>query len=1323
MSASLTYLDFFSIPTQRIATEIASNCCASISVNHFSLLKDIIPRFETILLSHDPETVKNISNCVCGIVESFQSHSEKVQELITPTISKHLLCFLNPDVAVSNDLKPKIIKSIAAIVKISPELTGIAIKEKLGDQLYQILTKHAPAFDDNDEDAMMLEKDSNAIVQALIYVPKDILNNSLNIFSQVFPSVSIDDNAAFCGPYKVMFSSEAQRAKDNKRIQVLNSEPEVLIHFSKITISLLIDVYSSSVDVSIRRISLGTIIKIISALPSDTLQKVVESLELSLLLSSIFSQRDNPSLVVGALEIGQILLEKVPEVYVSSFFRGGIINEVKSILETEQKRLDEKQAQSSKVYAVLAADNHESEGEDENGNNDDDDEGDNNDDDDNDDEEDEEEDEHADDSDMADNSEEDTIEPGSSSKIKMYFFDSDLSEVIISDAKAFLESYDAKMIATGSGEAMQKDLDDLISLSKSFINDREHLQQHFATFADELNRVCEFELLSSHILRSVLDALTTGTEEQIAHARKAFLLGFFKDGHVKPFERLLERLAELLSRFEKFEVISSDPFSLHSSPASLARQLRINLMPEDNDMKKKVKPITISIQAIATFNAVDEFFKHKISVERLQSTAFGSRILDNGLGNIFTSLLESADSEAETATSSRNSPALPKPKSAKSSPGPGKSTDSHMDEDDEEEEEVEVDEEVEPAETEDKEEFSLQGPASYDWHLEFYLDGEHMPQDSTIYGSIYRYLQAKEEAKRANGETPNKNFASSIWTTAYKVTFKKCSGPKSTFKEPVIEAEDLNPQVDVPASFGSNESIAVVVRLLSVLFGINSSIPEMFGADSMIRPLATTKFLSSKLTAKLNRQLEEPLVVVGGILPDWTVDATRLYPFLFPFETRHLFLQSTSFGYSRLIYKWQSQANNPSRQRDGSWDDRRDAGPRPMGRLMRQKVRISRNHILQSAIKVMDLYGFSPYVLEVEFFDDVGTGLGPTLEFYATVSKQFTRKKLRIWRDDNQDPKSSYVFSPQGLFPLPYAPEFFDTKSGAKVLHFFKSLGTFIARSMLDSRIIDINFNPVFFRLAMANSMSDSTIGTVHLVDKHLGKSLAMLQKFVDLKTAAPPGTDVNRIEVDGATLEDLSLDFTYPGLPDRLLTENGGNVAVTMDNVEKYIAGIIDLTLGFGVSTQINAFREGFSQVFPFAALHAFNPEELVVLCGQGENDWSFDTLMASAKADHGYSMDSRVVRDLFSIMSEFTREEQKLFLQFLTGSPNLPIGGFKALNPPFTIVCRQSESPLTPDDYLPTVMTCVNYFKLPNYTTKEILKERIKVAVMEGSGSFLLS
>lgn len=90
---------------------------------------------------------------------------------------------------------------------------------------------------------------------------------------------------------------------------------------------------------------------------------------------------------------------------------------------------------------------------------------------------------------------------------------------------------------------------------------------------------------------------------------------------------------------------------------------------------------------------------------------------------------------------------------------------------------------------------------------------------------------------------------------------------------------------------------------------------------------------------------------------------------------------------------------------------------------------------------------------------------------------------------------------------------------------------------------------------------------------------------------------------------------------------------------------------------------------------------------------------------------------------MSEMNDEERREFLQFTTGSPRLPIGGWKALRPVFTVVRKSSEAPLTADSYLPSVMTCANYLKMPDYSSKEIMRERLRVSMKEGKNSFLLS
>lgn len=62
----------------------------------------------------------------------------------------------------------------------------------------------------------------------------------------------------------------------------------------------------------------------------------------------------------------------------------------------------------------------------------------------------------------------------------------------------------------------------------------------------------------------------------------------------------------------------------------------------------------------------------------------------------------------------------------------------------------------------------------------------------------------------------------------------------------------------------------------------------------------------------------------------------------------------------------------------------------------------------------------------------------------------------------------------------------------------------------------------------------------------------------------------------------------------------------------------------------------------------------------------------MDSIKADHGYNMDSKSVRNLLQAMSELTPAQRRDFLQFTTGSPKLPIGGMLSLMYPQLVSFR---------------------------------------------------
>jgi E3 ubiquitin-protein ligase TRIP12 len=105
---------------------------------------------------------------------------------------------------------------------------------------------------------------------------------------------------------------------------------------------------------------------------------------------------------------------------------------------------------------------------------------------------------------------------------------------------------------------------------------------------------------------------------------------------------------------------------------------------------------------------------------------------------------------------------------------------------------------------------------------------------------------------------------------------------------------------------------------------------------------------------------------------------------------------------------------------NNSRSSRRDDTCGYLDRLQRQKVRISQKHLRESAIKVLELYGSSSSALEVGYFKEVGTGLGPTLEFYSLVSKEFTYRDTKTWHDTDATIPGLYVHHPTDLYPAPF---------------------------------------------------------------------------------------------------------------------------------------------------------------------------------------------------------------------------------------------------------------------------------------------------------------
>lgn len=167
-----------------------------------------------------------------------------------------------------------------------------------------------------------------------------------------------------------------------------------------------------------------------------------------------------------------------------------------------------------------------------------------------------------------------------------------------------------------------------------------------------------------------------------------------------------------------------------------------------------------------------------------------------------------------------------------------------------------------------------------DWHLAFSLGGQAIPLDTTVYGAVYTH------------ELQNGGQGRNLWTNIYTVTFRKVEGPIPTSNE---DASSVGPGsreegLSLPASIPEGSQQAAILRLLRALHGLNIDWAELqqttLGSVPRNQALADAVFINNKLTAKLNRQLEEPMIVASACLPDWACDLPQQFPFLFPFETR-----------------------------------------------------------------------------------------------------------------------------------------------------------------------------------------------------------------------------------------------------------------------------------------------------------------------------------------------------------------------------------------------------------------------------------------------------
>ncbi|XP_039598295.1 E3 ubiquitin-protein ligase HECTD1 isoform X8 [Polypterus senegalus] len=705
-------------------------------------------------------------------------------------------------------------------------------------------------------------------------------------------------------------------------------------------------------------------------------------------------------------------------------------------------------------------------------------------------------------------------------------------------------------------------------------------------------------------------------------------------------------------------------------------------------------------------------------------------------------------------------------------------------------------------------------------HVEQHLGTDELPKNDLI-----TYLQKNADSTflrrwklTGTNKSIRKNRNCSQLIAAYKDFYEHGSkssglshGSLSSLQSCNILSSAKEPAQAKAGSAQNACGMEDVLQLLRILYIIASdpyTTRNPQEDDQLQFNVSPDEFTSKKVTTKILQQIEEPLALASSALPDWCEQLTSKCPFLIPFETRQLYFTCTAFGASRAIV-WLQNRREATMERSRPTVRRDDPGEFRVGRLKHERVKVPRgDSLMEWAENVMQIHSDRKSVLEVEFLGEEGTGLGPTLEFYALVAAEFQRKSLGIWLCDDDFPDDEsrqvdlggglkppgyYVQRSCGLFPAPF-PQDSDELDRISKLFFF--LGVFLAKCIQDNRLVDIPISKPFFKLMCMGELKSNMSkllyesrgdGDLHfseiqseasteeghdnysvgsfdedsksefildppkpkppawyhgiltwedfeLVNPHRArflkevKELAIKRRQILSNRALSEDEKNTRLQdlvlknPSGSgpplSIEDLGLNFQFcpsskvHGFSVVDLKPNGEDEMVSIDNAEEYVELMFDFCMHTGIQKQMDSFRDGFNRVFPMEKLSSFSHEEVqMILCGNQSPSWTAEDIINYTEPKLGYTRDSAGFVRFVRVLCSMSSDERKAFLQFTTGCSTLPPGGLANLHPRLTIVRKVDAT----DASYPSVNTCVHYLKLPEYSSEEIMRERLLAATME--------
>ncbi|KAI6046227.1 hypothetical protein EDC04DRAFT_2888377 [Pisolithus marmoratus] len=314
--------------------------------------------------------------------------------------------------------------------------------------------------------------------------------------------------------------------------------------------------------------------------------------------------------------------------------------------------------------------------------------------------------------------------------------------------------------------------------------------------------------------------------------------------------------------------------------------------------------------------------------------------------------------------------------------------------------------------------------------------------------------------------------------------------------------------------------------------------------------------------------------------------------------------------------------------------------------------------------------------LSVRFYDEEGVDAGGvTREWFQILARQMF------------DPNYA-LFQPCAADKLTYQPNK-NSWVNPEHLSFFKFVGRVIGKAIYDGRLLDAYFAKSLYRQLLGKPVD---YRDVEWVDPEYYNSLCWI-----LENDPTPLELTFSVEAD-----EFGRNRIFP------LKPGGESIHVTQENKREFVQLSANFRLYSSISEQIENLVSGFYDIIPKDLITI----ELELLIS-GTPDIDVDEWRAATEYN-GYTSSDPVIVWWWRALKSFNREERAKVLSFATGTSRVPLNGFTELQGVQGVQRFSIHRAYGDPDRLPQAHTCFNQIDLPQYSSYEMLRQQLLLAIM---------